>query len=263
MVRGLDGIASGPSDLFAGLMNGGPAWPEVVGFDFTDIDRAITFGTPPSNGTVLVGSFDPSAIGAAYAARGYTSSAAGEHALLCPEAGCDTGLALDLKSIDPRIPFGGRLGRSEPLAVAPSDLLSSADAATIDEMLAAADGSTASVADLDAFRAERAQAGMDDAIGAGNSSGENQLAAPVREVVVGARVEPGLLRAVILERRVGRIEAVGNRPGGSDEGLLGQHPAEILKANRSVGAWAWVALIANSPPPSNESSRGDRSNWPN
>ena len=126
------GSRAARATLLAGLLTGGPAWPEVVGFDFTDIDRAITFGTPPSNGTVLVGSFDPSAIGAAYAARGYTSSAAGEHALLCPEAGCDTGLALDLASIDPRIPFGGRLGRSEPLAVAPSDLLSSADAATID-----------------------------------------------------------------------------------------------------------------------------------
>ena len=40
-------------------------------------------------------------------------------------------------------------------------------------------------------------------------------------------------------------------------------PPEILKANRSVGACACVALIANRPPPSNESSRGVRSNWPN
>jgi hypothetical protein len=155
------GIASGPSDLLVGLLNGGTAWPEVVGFDFTDIDRAIAFGAPPSNGTVLVGSFDPSAIGAAYVARDYTSSANGGYELLCPAAGCDTGLKVDLSNIDMGNPFGGRLGRSEPLAVAASDLLSSADAATVDEMLAVADGSAASVADLGPYRAV-ASAAQDD-----------------------------------------------------------------------------------------------------
>jgi hypothetical protein len=147
------GIASGPSDLLAGLLTDGPSWPEVVGFDFFDIDRAVTFGTPPAAGTVLLGTFDPAAIGAAYAARGYTSTTTGELSLLCPEAGCDTGLEVDLPNRDPRNPFGGRLGRSEPLAMAPNELLSTADAGTMDAMLAVAEGSATSLADHGPFRA--------------------------------------------------------------------------------------------------------------
>jgi hypothetical protein len=146
------GIASGPSDLLASLFVEGPSWPEAVGFDFTDIGRAVTFGSPPSNGTVLLGTFDAAAIAAAYEARGYSSAAAGDRTLLCPPDGCDAGMAVDLANRDTRVPFGGRLGRLEPLVASDTDMLSSADGGVIEEMLATADASLPSVADAAPFR---------------------------------------------------------------------------------------------------------------
>jgi hypothetical protein len=147
------GIASGPADLLSGLFSGGPSWPTSVGFDFTDIDRAVTFGTPPANGTVLMGAFDPAAIEAAYAARDYTATPADDRTLLCSANGCDAGLDVDLASMDPSVPFGGRLGRQEPLAASSSEILSSADIGTVDAMLATASGDSPALADDPAFRA--------------------------------------------------------------------------------------------------------------
>ena len=37
------------------LSVGGPAWPTLVGFDFFDVDREISFGSPPSDGLLLGG----------------------------------------------------------------------------------------------------------------------------------------------------------------------------------------------------------------
>ena len=76
-IAALMGVASGPPSLVEGLMSDGVSWPESMGFDFVDIERAVGFGTPPSQGTVLLGAFDTDAIEAAHAARGYTSTAAG------------------------------------------------------------------------------------------------------------------------------------------------------------------------------------------
>jgi hypothetical protein len=147
------GIASGPGDLLTELFRAGPSWPTTVGFDFIDIDRAIAFGSPPSNGTVLLGDFDPAAIETAYAARGYTSEPVDDHELLCSVAGCDTGLDVDLANRDPSVPFGGRLGREEPLVVSDREVLSSADIATIEVMLAMAARDMPAMADDPAFRA--------------------------------------------------------------------------------------------------------------
>jgi hypothetical protein len=157
------GIASGPSDLLTGLLSDGLAWPEVVGFDFASIHRAIAFGTPPANGTALIGSFDPAAIVTAYEGRGYTSTPVGRRTLLCPAAGCDTGQEVDLADRDPGVPFGGRLGRKEPLAVSATELLSSADIGVIEQMLATADADAPSLADVGPLRAV-ASAAADDLV---------------------------------------------------------------------------------------------------
>jgi hypothetical protein len=156
------GIASGPSDLMAGLLSFGAAWPTTVGFDFFDIDRALAFSTPPASGLVLLGDFDPEAIGAAHAARDYTTSERAGHTLLCASSGCEEGLRIDLANVDAAVPFGGRLGRSEPLAVSLADILSSPDITTLEAMLSTAAEETPSLAADPAFRA-LAQAPADDA----------------------------------------------------------------------------------------------------
>jgi hypothetical protein len=124
-----------------------------VGFDLLDVDRHLGFGTPPSDGSVLLGDFDPGAIATAFASRGYTASEAGERTLLCGADGCDAGMDVDLASADRSLPFGGEIGRSEPLAVSGHEILNSANVATLEAMLAAADGESDSLADDPAYRA--------------------------------------------------------------------------------------------------------------
>ncbi len=140
------GIASGSGDLLRGLLESGADWPAVMGFDPLAIDRDLAFGVPPSDGIVVAGTFDPDAIAAALGARGFTSQPAGGHTLWCGSAGCD-GMRLDLRNREPADPFGGRLGRQQPLAVSRGDLLSSADEATVRAMLDAGSGAGPSLAD--------------------------------------------------------------------------------------------------------------------
>lgn len=141
------GAASGSSDLMSGFLGAGAEWGRAVGFDPMAIDRQLAFGTPPANGLVLAGRFAPDEIGAALGAREFTSSAAdGGFTLWCGPAGCENGLQTDFKGMEAADPFGGRLGRKQPLAVSPSTLLSSADIATVDGMIAASAGDAPSLA---------------------------------------------------------------------------------------------------------------------
>lgn len=137
----LMGIASGPVDLLGTLLVAGTDWPAVVGFDPTQLDRLTGFGAPPANGIVAEGRFSPDAIGAALAARGFVAQAEGAFTRWCSPEGCAAGLAVDLAGREPADPFGGRLGRRQPLAVAPDVLLGSADDATVTAMIAATTGS--------------------------------------------------------------------------------------------------------------------------
>ena len=146
------GASSGDSGLVQGLVMAG-GWPQLVGFDLLDVDRHLSFGTPPSDGSVLLGAFDPQAIADAFASRGYTATEAGDRTLLCGAAGCDAGMDVDLAKADRSLPFGGEIGRSEPMAVSGQEILSSADLATLEAMLAAADGEADSLAEDPAYRA--------------------------------------------------------------------------------------------------------------
>ena len=85
--------------------------------------------------------------------RGFTASAADGHTLLCGPAGCESGMAVHLADSDPGLLFGAALGRSEPIAVSSSEILSSADFETLSGMLAAAEGASPSLADDPAIRA--------------------------------------------------------------------------------------------------------------
>jgi hypothetical protein len=149
----LMGVATGSAHLLAGLFPSGTLWPETVGFDFFDIDRLMTFGDPPSDGLVLLGGFDPAAVGRALEARGYDDDPRGTRTLWCGQEGCDTGQQPNLADRDLGNPFGGDLGRAEPLAVSARDLLNSADMATLEAMLAAAEDEGRSLAADPAVRA--------------------------------------------------------------------------------------------------------------
>jgi hypothetical protein len=125
----------------------GPEWPAVVGFDFFDVDRLLSFGVPPEDAIVLGGRFEPAAIVAAHEARGFSGTDQGETTLICSEAGCDEGFAMDMAGREPADPFGGMMGRKQPLVVSGDALLSSASFEVITAMQAAADGSAGSLAE--------------------------------------------------------------------------------------------------------------------
>jgi hypothetical protein len=152
LMAALLGASSGDPEILRRLAFS-PRWPTELGFDVTDIGSHLTFGRPPSDGTVLAGTFDPESVAAAFAQRGYTSTVAGGHSLLCGAAGCERGLDVDIARADPGLPFGAELGRSEPLAVSPTDILSSADLATLSAMLQTAAGTAPALADDRAYRA--------------------------------------------------------------------------------------------------------------
>lgn len=127
--------------------------PEIVGFSFLDIDRSLVFGTPPSMGMVLDGDFDPDRIDAAYTAAGFEAHDFDGVTVYCGPDGCDSGTKMNLSNRNPANPFGGALGRSEPLAVLPDLLANSSDLSVVEGMLAAFQGEQASLADAPDYHA--------------------------------------------------------------------------------------------------------------
>ncbi len=148
------GVSSGPPDLLQYLMQFG-AMPEVVGFDWFDIDRGLTYGEPPSTGVVVAGDFDADAIIAAYEARDFVQLELNGLPLLCATEECD-GFTLDLKNRDVANPFGGNLGRNEPLLIVPGYLINSPDYEQVQAMADAYADDEDSLADAPDFRAAAA-----------------------------------------------------------------------------------------------------------
>jgi hypothetical protein len=162
-VAALMGASSGDMELLS-LLQGAARWPEELGFDLLDIHQHLVFGAPPSNGTVLMGDFDPALIASAHAGRGYTASQSGSRTLLCGATGCENGQQVDLANADSGLPFGGRLGRSEPLAVSDRDILVSPAIETVTGMVDAADGTEDSLDEEPAYRAVATAADPDLAL---------------------------------------------------------------------------------------------------
>lgn len=128
--------------------------PQLVGFGFFDIDRAVIFGQPPSTGTILMGNFDADAIAEAYTAREFTEEQVSGVTVWCGPNGCDSGSETNLSSREPGNPFGGELGRKEPLAVLPNGMLAnSADFAVVEDIIEAAQDPAESLVTSPEYRA--------------------------------------------------------------------------------------------------------------
>lgn len=147
----MNGITAGlPLSNFRAFIEG---MSEVVGFAFGDIDRTLIFGSPPSLGIVVGGDFDAEAIAAAYTARDFTQTTVGDIPVWCGPDGCTEGQKVDIQGNNPANPFGGDLGRNEPLAVLPGYLVDSADYSVVQNMLSTYQDTAPSLADNPAYGA--------------------------------------------------------------------------------------------------------------
>jgi hypothetical protein len=127
MMGVLFGVRSGP-DFVTRTFNIASEVPAAVGFDLFAIERAVQYGNPPASVVILEGDFDEQAVIDAHESRNYTTSDLNDLTLLCGESGCDSGMEMNLDTVDPANPFGGDLGRSQPVIVGESLIASSPDA---------------------------------------------------------------------------------------------------------------------------------------
>ena len=145
---------AGPRSLLENLDEHGGRYPELVGFDFFEVEYAASFGLQSQTGTVLAGAFDTDAVTEAHTARGYTIERQDDDGtLLCPSDGCDSGLLDRLDQVELANPFGGNLGRQQPVFVADGLILTAPDIAVLESMIAARADDVESLADLPEYQA--------------------------------------------------------------------------------------------------------------
>jgi hypothetical protein len=144
-MTGVRFAASGDGDLVSASLD---RMRESVGFDFFSIDQVMTFGNAPSNGRLYTGRFGTQAVEAAFLARDYTKFERGGVNVFCGDPACDPALALRVNVLDRRVgdPFGGSLGRREPIALAPNLIMNSPDMRVFDAMVAAYNSGSPSLA---------------------------------------------------------------------------------------------------------------------
>ncbi|MCC6805651.1 MAG: hypothetical protein IT319_22405 [Anaerolineae bacterium] len=116
LMMALLGVHAGPQ-FFTNVFTAGADMADVVGFDPFTVERAAEFSQPPAMTTILEGDFDRNAVIAAHAARSYSESQLGDLTLLCGADGCDSGTMINMRNINRANPFGGELGRSQPVLV--------------------------------------------------------------------------------------------------------------------------------------------------
>lgn len=152
MMAVLQGFNSGDSEVIQrlGLAEG---MIQQVGIDPFTITHMLTAGDPPTDLSILLGDFDEGAIQAAYTQRGYTATPRDPFTVLCPAAGCEDGLRTNLRNRAPENPFGGAIGRQEPLLYADNIVLSSADIAVLEGVITLPTRAVLSLANDPATRA--------------------------------------------------------------------------------------------------------------
>lgn len=182
----------------------GDEMEQVTGFDFFEVERELFYGTPPSTGVILEGGFDLESVREAYSALGLVEWSTEGAELWCPEAGCDTGLETNFDNLNRANPFGGDLGRRQPMVLGDGYLMSSADNTVVDAHIQTVNGSTPSLADVPEYAAGvEAMSSIGTLIQAMILDGEillsvQQDSSLVSNVVAGVPIEQ--IRALIREQ---------------------------------------------------------------
>lgn len=146
-------ISTGPQDHLQYMMLA-EEMPQVVGFDFFDIDGGLYYGQPPGAGTLFMGEFDRENIRSAFTKRDYTQEEINGMEVWCPPNGCNSGMEVDLTNRNPGgNPFGGQLGRREPIILGDGWIFSAPGFGVLRIQAAVAAGDRESVLDLTEYSA--------------------------------------------------------------------------------------------------------------
>jgi hypothetical protein len=156
VIAALRQVASGPQ--LNDLMTQFEDQQRLTGASFFDVAQSATWGQPPGGVILLQGPFDPDAIDAAYSARGYTAETLGEFTRFCAADGCASGTQARLDQREPGDPFGGSLGRQQPVLLIPLaddrwQLLSAAPLDVVKSVAETRGGAVSSLADRPDYQA--------------------------------------------------------------------------------------------------------------
>ncbi len=151
-ISALQGLSSG-SDFFQRYFMETGDMTGVVGFDLLNVVRAAAYGNPPASVTILEGEFDTDAVITAHEARGYSSEHQGDLTLLCGADGCENGMQTNLRDRNTANPFGGELGRSQPVLVGQRLVASSPSIDALNLVSSAITGDERNLLDQPAYRA--------------------------------------------------------------------------------------------------------------
>jgi hypothetical protein len=143
-------LSSGQSMQSLGL---GDETLTAVGFELFEIDQELTYGLPPQDTEQYAGDFSLNAVRAAHEARGYTQEARDDAELWCGADGCDNGMMVDPINRNPANPFGGDLGRSQPLLIDEDALISSPSIDMVEGHIAVMQGERRSLAEAGEYQA--------------------------------------------------------------------------------------------------------------
>lgn len=112
----------------------------TVGIDLFTVSSTLEFSYSVHIGdklrdiTLLFGQFDPAAIEGAYTKRQFTKGDLEGLTLFCGPEGCDKGYIMDSKNREPSDPFGGNLGRKQPIVVTKEFVFSSPVIEVVEDM---------------------------------------------------------------------------------------------------------------------------------
>lgn len=128
----------------------------AVGFEFPDIETFLSYGEPPGVIYMFGGSFDVDTIAEVYTAQGYAAEQI-EGVTVWRRADGKSDVEVDAANRRPENPFGGDLGRKQPLAVIPGAdglvyLASSSEWERVVRVVETSQGSVPSLADRDDYR---------------------------------------------------------------------------------------------------------------
>ena len=116
-----------------------------IGISIADLTHDLSFGTLPTQTMALFGSINTEAVATALKTKGYTKDPRTDVSLWCGSKGCDAGTEVNPSKREVN-PFGGNLGRNQPILVLPEALISSPDSTVMQANANALAGTTPTLA---------------------------------------------------------------------------------------------------------------------